>query len=584
MTRNLSRPHRRAQLWLGSLVMAAILACPSLATVDSTGTGTDTSRIESQASTPVADVKTLLDSLLNSAEGKTEALAQMIALQDTALAPLFRALFSGNVYLYKPDTNQAGKAVITGAEIEGESETHFPLFECWPYRPALDAQGQAIVTVQDSLVEFDVDRSMRALLLPVLTSLDLSSADRQKRRNATISLGEGGDTLFIAALQKAARIEQDRGTKHLMLEAASRLGLHLSDPKKQMAAAAELAEMHGSNALPEIKVLAAGKLPPGADESWRKAMLAAQQSLDGWVHVANSVQAVFTGVSLGSILILMALGLSIIFGLMGVINMAHGEFMMLGAYATFVTQNIFLKQLPNHSDWFLPFSFPVAFLVAGGMGMLVEWVVIRRLYGRPLETLLATWGLSLVFIQGARHIFGDLTAVTMPSWLGGGWEILPQVTFPFNRIFIMGLTLVIVAAMSILFYGTRVGLKIRAVTQNRNMSRCLGVHTRRIDGLTFGLGTGIAGIAGCALTQIGNVDPGMGQNYIVDSFLVVVTGGVGKLVGTVLAGFSIGALNKFLEPALQAVYAKVALLALVILFLQVRPSGLFPAKGRNEDL
>jgi urea transport system permease protein len=527
---------------------------------------------------------TYFDSLMHSVEGKSDALMHLIASEDTSFYPLFINLFQGNVYFYPADTALPHRLVITGPEVEIDGETRYPLSSAWPFAPILDAVGSAKVLPTDSLLEFEVDRSMRSMLQPVLTAMDLRNPLRQKRRNAAMSLGESGDTLVIPMLRHAADVEGDRITKHLMLEAASRLELHAQDPARQLAAAQNLAKMHGTNALAEIKVKAAGPAPAGAAAGWNKGMTEAVDALDSWMSVANSVQAIFTGVSLGSILILMALGLAIIFGLMGVINMAHGEFMMVGAYATFVTQNLFVRHLPEQSGWFLAFSFPVAFLVAGGVGMLVEWLVIRRLYGRPLETLLATWGLSLVLIQGARHIFGDLTAVTMPAWLGGGFEVMPQVTFPFNRVFIMGLTVVIVLGMTALFYGTRVGLKIRAVTQNRSMSSCLGVRTRRVDGLTFGLGTGIAGIAGCALTQIGNVDPGMGQNYIVDSFLVVVTGGVGKLMGTVLAGLSIGALNKFIEPSLQAVYAKVALLGLVILFLQVRPSGLFPAKGRNEDL
>jgi urea transport system permease protein len=295
------------------------------------------------------------------------------------------------------------------------------------------------------------------------------------------------------------------------------------------------------------------------------------------------IQNLFSGVSLGSILILMALGLAVIFGLMGVINMAHGEFMMIGAYATYLVQVFFVSWFPAASGWFLAFSFPAAFLAAGAMGMLIEATIIKRLYGRPLETLLATWGVSLLLIQIARTIFGDLTAVQTPPFLGSGWEILPGLVLPYNRLFIIVLTTAIVTGMTLLFFKTTLGMKVRAVTQNRAMSACLGVRTRRLDCVTFGIGTGIAGVAGCALTQIGNVDPGMGQNYIVDSFMVVVTGGVGKLVGAVFAGFGIGTLNKFLEPFFQAVYAKVILLGLVILFLQWRPSGLFPAKGRHED-
>jgi urea transport system permease protein len=369
------------------------------------------------------------------------------------------------------------------------------------------------------------------------------------------------------------------------------------DPRTRAAAAAELGRIRSVNVLPELKALVeaapgtaapeGGAALPGAetDPAVREAAQKAIRSIESFQSFTGLVQNLFTGLSLGSILILMALGLAIIFGLMGVINMAHGEFMMIGAYATYLIQNAFLKWLPPAAfDWFLAASLPLSFAAAGGAGMLIEATVIKRLYGRPLETLLATWGISLLLVQTARSLFGDLTAVSTPKFLARGWEIFPQVVLPFNRIFIMLLTLAIVGAVSLAFYKTSLGTKIRAVTQNRAMSACLGIGTRKIDMLTFGLGTGIAGMAGCALTQVGNVDPGMGQNYIVDSFMVVVTGGVGKLAGTVIAGLGIGSLNKFLEPFLQSVYAKVVLLGLVIFFLQNRPSGLFPAKGRNEDL
>jgi urea transport system permease protein len=297
------------------------------------------------------------------------------------------------------------------------------------------------------------------------------------------------------------------------------------------------------------------------------------------------VQTVFIGLSLGSILVLMSLGLAIIFGQMGVINMAHGEFMMIGAYTTFVVQNLCLAVLPPaYGDLFFAFSFPLAFLVAGGFGLLLEALVIRRLYSRPLESLLATWGISLILIQGARSLFGDLTAVKLPQLLSGGWEMAPQVVLPYNRMFIMALVAAIVGALLALFFRTRFGLKLRATTQNREMSACVGVPVRRVDAMAFALGTGIAGVAGWAMTLVGNVVPNMGQTYIVDSFLVVVTGGVGKLLGTISAGLGIGIFNKILEPLFEAVYGKVILLGLIILFLQSRPTGLFPAKGRSEEL
>jgi urea transport system permease protein len=292
----------------------------------------------------------------------------------------------------------------------------------------------------------------------------------------------------------------------------------------------------------------------------------------------------FQGVSLSSILLLMALGLAIIFGLMGVINMAHGELMALGAYTTYVTQGWFQGHAAGLFDYYFLVALPLSFLVAGMAGFVLERGVIRFLYGRPLETLLLTWGISLMIQQGLRLWFGAANVdVISPTWLSGGVPVMVGIQLPFNRLFIIGLATVAVAGMYLLLFKTDGGLRIRAVTQNRGMAACLGVRSRRVDALTFALGAGLAGIAGCALTQIGNVGPELGQNYIVDSFMVVVTGGVGKLLGTILAALGIGGLNKIIEPAAGAVFGKVAILVLVILFIQRRPSGLFAAKGRYAD-
>jgi len=269
---------------------------------------------------------------------------------------------------------------------------------------------------------------------------------------------------------------------------------------------------------------------------------------------------------------------------MGVINMAHGELMALGAYSTFVVQNIFRARWPERFDAYFIVALPVSFIVAALVGVVLERGVIRRLYGRPLETLLLTWGASLIIQQGLRLWFGAANVdVSSPSWLSGGFALMTGLTLPFNRIFIIGLAVVSVAAMYWLLFATSAGLRIRAVTQNRGMSSCLGVRAGWVDATTFALGAGLAGLAGAALTQIGNVGPSLGQNYIVDSFMVVVTGGVGKLAGTILAAAGIGGLNKGIEPALGAVFAKVAILLLVILFLQRRPAGLFATRGRSAE-
>lgn len=301
-------------------------------------------------------------------------------------------------------------------------------------------------------------------------------------------------------------------------------------------------------------------------------------------HTLNTIQNLFSGLSLGSILLLVALGLSIVYGLGGVINMSHGEFVMIGAYTTFSVQQIFINYLPpSWFDCFFWVSLPFSFVVSGLFGLLVEKLVIRYLYSKPLESLLGTWGVSLILIQLARTIFGDVTAVKSPELLSGGIMVTEGLIFPYNRLFIIGLTIVMVLLTYIVFFKSNLGLKIRAVTQNRNMSASLGVSVKQIDSLTFFLGSGLAGVAGCAMTLIGNVVPNMGQTYIVDSFLVVVVGGVGKLIGTIISALGIGVLSKVFEFFFEAVYGKVILLLIIFFFLQYKPKGLFPDKGRHSD-
>ncbi|HKP97923.1 MAG TPA: urea ABC transporter permease subunit UrtB [Fibrobacteria bacterium] len=552
---------------------------------DPTATAADSARAETAA----VSIPVLLDTLLKNPDTRTETVKALLATGDEGLQSFYQNLFKGNVYEYTgPEAGEARTMlVIGGPEEQQDNETWVPLMKVYPAEPIRSASGGPVRAKLVDLVELETDREVRLLIQPVLTAMDLKSPDRGKRKAAALSLGESGDASRSALLKAALAAEKDAGVIHMIDEALARIDLKSPEPPVRSAAAARLGAIHSVNVLPELKAMIGteGKAAPDEpDADVRLAMAKAIHDIESFQSFTGAVQNLFTGLSLGSILILMALGLAIIFGLMGVINMAHGEFMMIGAYATFLIQGAFQKFAPAaYFDWFLPVSLPLSFLAAGGVGIVVEMLIIKRLYGRPLETLLATWGLSLLFIQTARSLFGDLTAVSSPRLLSQGWEIFPQVVLPYNRIFIIFLTALIVGIVSWAFYRTGLGTKIRAVTQNRAMSSCLGIATRRVDALTFALGTGIAGVAGCALTQVGNVDPGMGQNYIVDSFMVVVTGGVGKLAGTVISGMGIGTLNKFLEPFLQSVYAKVALLGLVIFFLQNKPSGLFPAKGRNED-
>jgi urea transport system permease protein len=317
-----------------------------------------------------------------------------------------------------------------------------------------------------------------------------------------------------------------------------------------------------------------------AEQAVRSAAAHALRASEERVAFYATLETLFFGVSLGSVLVLAAIGLAITFGVMGVINMAHGELIMLGAYTTYVVQLL----LPNHVDYSLLVAIPAAFLVSGAFGVAIERGVIRFLYGRPLETLLATFGISLVLQQLVRTVFTPLNrAVETPSWMSGSWEINSVLSLTLNRAYIIVFALLVFAALFAVLRFTRLGLEVRAVTQNRAMARAMGVRSAWIDALTFGLGSGIAGIAGVALSQLTNVGPNLGQAYIIDSFMVVVFGGVGNLWGLLVGGLSLGVANKLLEPWAGAVLAKILLLVLIILFIQKRPRGLFPQKGRAAE-
>jgi urea transport system permease protein len=293
----------------------------------------------------------------------------------------------------------------------------------------------------------------------------------------------------------------------------------------------------------------------------------------------------FYGLSLGSVLLLAALGLAITFGLMRVINMAHGELLMLGAYATYVVQQVFQTYLPDYVNWYLMVAIPVAFVVTAAIGMALERTILRYFYGRPLETLLCTWGISLILIQTVRLIFGaQNVTVANPSWLAGGVQLLPGFVLTYSRVAVIAFSAVVVAFVWFMLQRTPLGLHVRAVTQNRAMAASMGISTRKVDMFTFGIGSGVAGLGGVALSQLGNVGPELGQGYIVDSFMVVVLGGVGKLAGTLAGAFGLGIVNKLLEPVAGAVLGKIAILAFIILFIQRRPQGIFALKGRAAEV
>jgi urea transport system permease protein len=457
---------------------------------------------------------------------------------------------------------------------------------------ALAEQGDPSLLQRLEELRDNSDRAVRLAIKPVIDLLrnraNLASSDSDQRRSAATDLGSLGKPIAVPWLEEALAKESNRWVRHTIEESVALIKLASDDPNAKMDAAVKLGELRSQNAVPALKELiqrlAAEAQPTDQQKAVAQAARTAVERIEVWMSWANAFETIFRGISLSSILLIMSLGLAIVFGLMGVINMAHGELMMIGAYATFVTQECFKNYLPAGAfDYYFLVAMPISFLVVALCGLVLEATVIRFLYGRPLETMLATWGVSLVLIQAARVYFGDLTSVVAPSWLSGGAQVMVGVYLPYNRLFIIALSILCVAGIYVLLFRTGVGLRVRAVMQNRDMSSCLGIPTRKVDAYTFAFGSGLAGLAGCALTLIGNVEPGLGQNYIVDSFMVVVTGGVGKLTGTIVASLGIGGLNKLLEPSFGAVYGKVLILVLVILFLQRRPSGLFTIKGRHAE-
>ncbi len=422
---------------------------------------------------------------------------------------------------------------------------------------------------------------MRGELDSALAALKLFSGDEKTRRAAIRQLQSDADESKLPLIEKAYAAEQnpDIKTELALVRAAALLGS--SDKNKRLQAAQLLAQSTQAN----TKTVLLERLKTEDDVDVKIALGKSLRTVEAALAWGDRLGALFSGISLGSILLLVALGLAITYGLMGVINMAHGELMMLGAYATYVVQGLFQKYLPAAAfDWYLVAAIPVAFMTAALVGAALERSVIRFLYGRPLETLLATWGISLMLMQGVRTVFGaQNVGVENPSWMSGGVQVLGNLSLPFNRLVIIGFALAVLLAVAWLIGRTRLGLFVRGVTQNRPMASCMGVNTARIDTYAFALGSGIAGLAGCALSQVGNVGPDLGQGYIVDAFMVVVLGGVGQLAGTVYAALGLGLLNKLLEGLTGAVLAKIAVLVFIIIFIQKRPQGIFALKGRSAE-
>ena len=503
------------------------------------------------------------DLALGENEEKVKAIAALVASGDPGALPLLQSLLNGEV-------QTAGEKVLRvkdGAAIDL-------------------ATGAKVDPLPDARDDVVLNNRVRRELATGIAALQLVATDRVTRLAAAQALQRGADEDMLPVVQRALAKEQDAEIKALLTLTQATVQLASTDKPTRIGAIRALAESRDPNTktllLPLLEKKGSDFVEPDSDV--RSEAELSLRAIESRLTTGEMVGRVFSGVSLGSILLLAALGLAITYGLMGVINMAHGELMMIGAYATYVVQNLFRAHLPGAFDVYLLAALPAAFVASAATGMLMERTVIRFLYGRPLETLLATWGISLILIQAVRTVFGAQNVqVENPAWMSGGVELFSNLVLPYSRIVIIGFAAAVVMLIALLLTRTRLGLFVRGVTQNRSMADALGVPTGRVDTYAFGLGSGIAGLAGCALSQIGNVGPDLGQSYIVDSFMVVVLGGVGQLAGTVYAAMGLGIANKFLEAWSGAVLAKIAMLVFIIVFIQKRPQGLFALKGRMAD-
>lgn len=452
------------------------------------------------------------------------------------------------------------------------------------------ASGEVLTADLAAATRITLNNRLRRAIGTARAALALSAPEPAQRLAAANILRENASPALLPVLERALETEQDAAVSAVLLYATAKLNLASPAPALRLKAAQALG---GSSDAAVKNMLAAllEKRGEGAAAAWiepsaevRAAAEASIRSIDRRISLAQTAGTVFSGLSLSSILLLAALGLAITYGVMGVINMAHGELLMVGAYATFLVQGVFRSHFPEYLDFYVLAAIPAAFLAAALVGIVMERLVLRHLYGRPLESLLATWGLSLVLIQAARVIFGPQNLeLANPSWMSGGVELAGGVVLPYNRIVILGFAAFVLVLIWLMMQKTRLGMFVRAVTQNRPMAGCVGVPTARVDTLAFAIGSGVAGLGGLALSQIANVGPAMGTGYIVDAFMVVVLGGVGQLAGAVWAALGLGIVAKFLEGWAGAVVAKILVLVFIIAFIQKRPQGIFALKGRFAD-
>ncbi|MHA2938256.1 urea ABC transporter permease subunit UrtB [Vibrio sp. RC27] len=492
----------------------------------------------------------------------TLAVTELGKSQDARAITVLELLLDGSIYL--------DKSKKTLVEVVDKKSGRYAI------RPLLTEDATTSVKSR-SVKKISINNRLRGQIKATLAGLNISHPNVDVRIAAVTQLMGSLDESGYALLNNARQTEQDSSVIDVLDTAMAIYQLNTSEQESEQAQAIELL---GQSYQPTARNALTRFLEKEPSDELADATNKALGLIEQRANIANLGETLFFGLSLGSVLVLAAIGLAITFGVMGVINMAHGELIMLGAYTTYMMQLL----MPNHIGWAVVLSIPVAFLVSGFVGILIERGVMRFLYGRPLETLLATFGISLILQQTVRTIFSPLNrSVSTPDWMQGVIEINPLLSLTLNRLYIIVFCLIVFALLFMVLRYTRLGIEVRAVSQNRSMARAMGVRSEWVDAMTFGLGSGIAGIAGVALSQLTNVGPNLGQAYIIDSFMVVVFGGVGNLWGTLVAGMSLGIANKVLEPWAGAVLAKILVLVFIILFIQKKPRGLFPQKGRSAE-
>ncbi|WP_454850677.1 urea ABC transporter permease subunit UrtB [Rhizobium binxianense] len=511
------------------------------------------------------DIHALVDALgVGGFPQREAAIKALVASKDPHVSQILQQLSDGLLYV---NSEEGGPVLVQGGT-DDEPTFSDPI------------TGEAVADIDpDTMSKVRINNAVRTVITTMMSQLTLLSPDRSARLAAAQGMLKDADPSNLDLLNSALADEKDAEIKNTMEAARAVMVLKSdvgADEKKD--AIDTIAARGGRDALTILTTAMAT-----APDDLKPVIEAHINSINRSLALWDIAQNIWYGLSLGSVLLLAAIGLAITFGVMGVINMAHGEMVMIGAYATYVVQEYITSAFPGLADYSLAFAVPAAFVFTGFVGLVIERVVIRYLYGRPLETLLATWGVSLILQQAVRTIFGPTNReVRNPSWMSGAFE-LGGLSITWNRLWIIVFSMAVFVTLLLLLKRSAFGLQMRAVTQNRRMASSMGIRTGWVDAFTFALGSGIAGMAGVALSQIDNVSPNLGQSYIIDSFMVVVFGGVGNLWGTLVGALSLGVVNKFLEPFAGAVLGKILVLVLIILFIQKRPRGLFALKGRAVE-